>query len=353
MKIVFLTRLFYPHLGGVEKHVFEISKRLVEQGHNVTIVTEQLKPSGKEKAIYAEIEKKYAKDLQKLKILHIPAGKENWFKKFRVWKWMWRNKELFYSADVIHAHDVFFWYLPLALTNPMKSVYTTFHGYETIFPPRRRAMLVRKISEYMSNKTICIGEYIKKWYHARPSVVMYGGVTPMRELAAKKSEKLRITFLGRIEEDNGIFIYNEVLSILSNNNIPFIFTAVGDGSQRKVFERWGDITGFTENTTKYIQHTDIIFSSSYLSMLEAFSLNKPVFAVYQNELKKDYLQMTPFAQWIVSINDPMKLSHEVIKFVKKKASFNESIEKAHHWALNQTWDTVTEKYLTLWKTKNI
>lgn len=42
MKILFFARLFYPHIGGVEKHLFEISTRLTAMGHEVTIVTESL-----------------------------------------------------------------------------------------------------------------------------------------------------------------------------------------------------------------------------------------------------------------------------------------------------------------------
>ena len=42
MKIVFLCRLFYPHIGGVETHVLEVGKRLIKKGHRVTIVTEDL-----------------------------------------------------------------------------------------------------------------------------------------------------------------------------------------------------------------------------------------------------------------------------------------------------------------------
>ena len=41
MTIVFLARRFYPLIGGVEKHVMEISKRLVAAGHRVIVVTEE------------------------------------------------------------------------------------------------------------------------------------------------------------------------------------------------------------------------------------------------------------------------------------------------------------------------
>ena len=41
MNILFLTRLYYPHIGGVEKHVEKISQELIKLGHKITIVTEQ------------------------------------------------------------------------------------------------------------------------------------------------------------------------------------------------------------------------------------------------------------------------------------------------------------------------
>jgi len=42
MKIVQLTPYFYPHLGGVESHVLELSKHLQKRGHEIIVVTTQL-----------------------------------------------------------------------------------------------------------------------------------------------------------------------------------------------------------------------------------------------------------------------------------------------------------------------
>ena len=39
MNILFLTRLYFPHIGGVERHVEEIGKRLIVKGKGVTVVT--------------------------------------------------------------------------------------------------------------------------------------------------------------------------------------------------------------------------------------------------------------------------------------------------------------------------
>ena len=39
MKIVQVTPYFAPHFGGVESHVFELSRELLKRGHEVTVVT--------------------------------------------------------------------------------------------------------------------------------------------------------------------------------------------------------------------------------------------------------------------------------------------------------------------------
>jgi len=39
MKVCLVNALFYPFSGGVEKHMLELSRELVRQGVDVTIVT--------------------------------------------------------------------------------------------------------------------------------------------------------------------------------------------------------------------------------------------------------------------------------------------------------------------------
>lgn len=51
MKIVQLSPYFYPHLGGVESHVLELSKHLIERGHEVIVVTTRLEGSKKKSRV--------------------------------------------------------------------------------------------------------------------------------------------------------------------------------------------------------------------------------------------------------------------------------------------------------------
>ncbi len=51
MKIAQLTPYFYPHLGGVESHVLELSKQLIERGHDVIVVTTKLEGTEKREKV--------------------------------------------------------------------------------------------------------------------------------------------------------------------------------------------------------------------------------------------------------------------------------------------------------------
>ena len=41
VRILFLTRSFYPSIGGVEKHILELSKVLIAKGHKISVITEK------------------------------------------------------------------------------------------------------------------------------------------------------------------------------------------------------------------------------------------------------------------------------------------------------------------------
>lgn len=354
MKVLFLSRLFYPHIGGVEKHVQQVAVRLIKLGHEVTVITETLPQRGKNQ------KSKVKNKIQKLKIeginvLRIPVGKDDWFKKFRIWREIWINRKLIQESDIVHVHDVFFWYLPFRFLYPSKKIFTTFHGYETKYPPSRKAIILRKIGEVLSRGNICVGDYIRKWYGTKPDFITYGGIeTPNYKYQISKkfpiqNARYKILFLGRLESDTGIHTYLKALNILKRKKIKFEFKICGDGVFRKQAEKLGRVYGFVKDPTSYLQNSDIIFTSSYLSMLQALVLGKIVIAVYNNALKKDYLRMSPFAKYILIFSNKKKIVDFIISVISEPHKFKSMQENGQKWAKSQTWDKVVSLYLNLWK----
>ncbi len=348
MTILFLARRFYPNMGGVETHVLEVGKRLVKSGHSVIVVTEILSEK--------KLKKNYLKKqdiVNGIEIIRINVGSNDRFKKFRIWREFWKIRSTVNKADIIHCHDVFFWYLPFRFLYPGKRVFTTFHGYETNFPPSKKAVIIRKLSELLSNGNICIGEYIKKWYGTKPNYVIYGGVEKLKDFSLKENRhpiyKPKIVLIGRLEADIGVKIYLKSLEFLKRRNSKFYFQALGDGSLKKEIKKYGKVLGFIENIGIVIKTSDIVFASSYLLMLEALVLRKKIIAVFDNPLKEDYLKMSPFANFIYICKNAKEVV-QVIESEQKSPWKNKSmIDNGYKWAKAQTWDEVVSIYLKLWR----
>lgn len=350
MKILFLTRRFYPDIGGVEKHVLKVSKELIKRGHKVSVITES-SPSNYHSTDQSDtysINPEQPVKSSQIKIFRLNFGKNDWFKKIRIWMRLFRQYETIKDAEIVHCHDVFFWYFPFRFLFPLKKVYTTFHGFETKFPPTIKARLVRKISEKLSYGNICVGEYIKKWYGTKPDYVTYGGVEKTQNFN-KNRGSLNILLLGRLEEDNGVKIYLEALRELKKQKVAYNLVVCGDGSYKKQFEKFGKVKGFIPDLNKYIDRSDFIFASSYLSILEALFRGKNVFTVFQNELKKDYLELSPFNDYVCIAGNSRDLVKQVLSIHKNPYESYNRLLKAQVWSKAQSWAKVADLYLKLWE----
>ncbi|OGH06023.1 MAG: hypothetical protein A2W22_03815 [Candidatus Levybacteria bacterium RBG_16_35_11] len=351
MKIVFLTRRFWPEIGGVEKHTLEVGKRLVARGHELIVVTEtpknQASSNGNQSGVSSA---RQTGKILGIKIERIEAGIENWFKKFRVWKQLWGKKDIFKKADIVHCHDVLFWYLPFRLIYPHKPVYVTFHGYEGNKIPGDKAIFSHKLAEIFTKGNICIGNFYKKWYGTNATTVSYGAIEPEKNVSFKMPGKVKkILFAGRLEDETGIMEYLRALMLLPKR-FKYSMDILGDGSllnEAKNFCKENKINakfhGFVKNVDKYTKNADYVFVSRYLGILETLVLKKPVFAVYNNKIKKDYLKMTPFKDFIFIEKNAEEIAHDLLKGISK-----EKIEDGYKWAIKQTWDKMVENYLSLW-----
>ena len=356
MKILFITPSFYPSIGGVEKYCFEIGKRLIAKGHKVTVITE--KKTGRS-TDYQRIDQTDTNDIiakkvsksgyieryeyKEIKIFAFKFGKSGWLKKFRIWFYLIKNIDLIKNADVIHCHDVFIWYLPLRFILFRKKVYVTFHGYES-FPIRKAAIIVRKISEILTNGNICVGDFIKKWYHTKPDFIIYGGVNIPSKNSINKSKSA--LFFGRLDEQTGILEYAKAVEIIKKKIPTFKFEVIGSGKYEEKIKF--KTKKFMNNVEVEIPKYRYIFVSRYLSILEALVARRMVFALFDNPVKKDYLKMSPFSKFISITNTPQQLAKSVEFYIKNPKKELESIDGGYSWVKKQTWENVVDIYLRLW-----
>lgn len=331
--ILFLTRLYHPHIGGVEKHVYFLSQMLIKKGYKVVVVTEQFDSHLSLTDTHDGIE-----------IFRIPVGSNSSLKKFLIWRWVLAHQDLFLKAQIIHIHDVFFWILPLRLFLPKGKIFTTFHGYEG-YPIKKKWIFVRKITEYLSSGTICIGDFMRKWYNAQPTYVSYGGVR-IREKNIPKNNQSAI-FFGRLESQTGILEYISAYKALKKKFPKFKLTVVGDGPLRNRLPKDVIYMNFEPNVEELLEQHRFVFVSRYLSMLEAMIQRKEVVAVYSDPVKKDYLTMSPFSKYVTVA----KNSEDIVRFIDlsiKNGPNTSAIEAEYQWAKKNTWEEVLLVYLRLW-----
>lgn len=347
MKILFIAPNYLPHIGGVEKHIDMLCKELLKDGHTITILVTKHENS------YKDYEK-----IDNLEIIRLNISSVRFGNRINILKYMILNFTKLLKYDMIHFHDFgTFWTYGLPVWLPLKifrkKMFVTFRGWEGDVPPRKSVVWKRKVVEKLADGNICIGHFIEKWYGTNADIVSYGGVAKVKDMNTNKEEYL--LFVGRLAPDTGIWDYIKVWEELSLRYIDFKFVICGDGVLREEIEKYVqdknilnvEFKGFVGDVETYIKDAKVIFTAGYLGILEACSYKKAAIATYDNELKKDYLQMIPNydeMMWVVdnNIGNTIKAVDEAINDIIKK-------EKAYHYSLQNSWEKVKEDYYRLWQ----
>ncbi|MBW7955313.1 glycosyltransferase family 4 protein [Patescibacteria group bacterium] len=350
MHVIFLSKRYWPATGGVERHILFLTEALQRQYPKlrVTIITEQ-----HDRSLPLQ-ETKDNREIYRIPLL--PSLEQPELKK-SIWTWMRQQKSLLQSADIIHVHDVFFWLLPSLPFVRAKKICTTFHGYEPPGPPTWRQRAWHQLAEVLSDGNICIGGFHQKWYGVEPTITSFGAVKKISQTVAtpkEKTGKKKLLFVGRLEEDTGIWEYLIALWHLYELKLSpqFLLNVIGDGPLRFELEHFVQqnklpvhFLGQQEVTPSIYQDADVALVSGYLSILEALSAGVPVIATCGTQLKADYLRFTPFAHWITTARP----GNELLVAIEKQLVQGTALpSEAIHWAEQQTWESLAAKYMQLW-----
>lgn len=305
------------HIGGVEKHVRILTKELEKRGHRVS----EFSLDGRERK---------------------GGGK------LRAWRYLWERRHQLRRADVIHIHDVFWWYIPFRLLFPTKRVYTTFHGWEGKYPPSTGAVFQKKLAQRFCYGTVGIGKFFLHWYGVSPTKVTYGALDEITLQRAKQlgpPTRIRtLAFFGRLEPVNDIAIVLSALAELKKTGYSVMF--IGDGSARTRAEKIGPVTGLVHSPVHFVMSSDAVIACSYLSILESFALARPVISIATNPLKRDYLSTHPLSRYFPICSS----TAEVIEHVRRLAvsRSRERIFAGQNWARKQTPEKLADLYESLW-----
>jgi glycosyltransferase involved in cell wall biosynthesis len=246
MKILFLSKHQYPHIGGVEKHIQKIKEILNTKSVNVKIISEE-----------------------DIKQPHI-----KYFGLLYIWFWLFKNRKLIAESEIVHIHDVFIWYLPFRFLFPNKKVYITFHGWEGKWPIPLWNIINKRIANKLTPGSISVGKYVEKYYGIKVNNVIYGAAeypAGVRKNNLKKYKKIKnsIVFLGRQDADTGI---NDFKKWLESQDTKYNVKYISNDP----------------NPEKYLITAEYCVPSGYLSYLEAKQYGCKILTFANNPLKVDY-----------------------------------------------------------------
>ncbi len=355
MRIVMLSRLYWPHIGGVEKHIKEISKVAISKGHSVDAFTlkhdSELPTFQIDEGIRIHRKPNQLHSRLLSRILHMlpsipPNVRDGLVERDEVWGWLLWNLPTFLRADVIHIHDVFYWYWPLRILLFWKRTTITFHGFEAGRLPTKKAKHARQLAARFTNGNLCIGSFIEKWYGTQPTMISYGAANCQGFLQhSTKRKDFSAVFVGRLEKDTGIETY---LAIAKQHN-KMTLDVYGQGPLESLLSSAGSTIsyqGMVLNACSVFSQYEFAFASSYLSILEAMQSKTLVVAVASDPLKMDYLNCHPMAYQMVILQS----ANEFKKVLNLSETVQHTmVETAYQWAKDQTWEKQFDDYLVLWK----
>ena len=348
MHVLMVAEHLPPDIGGVERHVAGLARELIQWGIELTLVAPT---SDRQPSISAK--------KNKLRIIRIPRYTFSSRDYIYAWRWWLARRSLLNDIDLIHFHDVYtmlHWFGPAHLLAPTMPRFLTFHGYEMRFPIPRRAKFYRRLAGMIASASICVGHYLVKWFRIQPQIITYGAATLPQEPPPTPSAPAA-AFVGRLAPDTGLDIYLKGLGLLRRQHkVDISIFICGEGPLRSALVELArreqvraTFIGPVSDPGPFVSQASMVFSSGYLSMLEAMAFRRPVFSVFHSPVKYDYLKQMPGAGELFSISSsPEQLAAEVMSHLSKNNNGISQVERAYDFAAQQSWSKLAGNYIELW-----
>jgi glycosyltransferase involved in cell wall biosynthesis len=350
VSVVFVSPLYAPHIGGVERHVQEVSRRLASQGVSVSVITHKHDPA------IPSWETLDGVDIIRFgdSVAEARRGLPLWV---AAWWCLWKSRKLCRSASVLHFHDagqLVTWWLPVCWA-VRKRPFITFHGFDSYpVPPLLRWM--RKLAEKLAKGHICVGRFLHSWYGTREDMVVYGGINPPPEALCSRTPEADFVYVGRLAEDTQVMDYIRAIQELHDQGRPYTLKVFGDGPLRSrvkaCVQQHSAGASYCGPTSAPLEARSLgryAFASGYLAILESLSLERLVFALYGNPLKKDYLETIPNARNMMLTAGSVCELQDKIQWAEDHPLEADAIRKAgQSWSARQTWERLVDIYYELW-----
>ena len=342
MRIVHFTHRFHPDIGGVELSVDRLAQQMAELGHHVTVVTES--QASAERAI------------QGLRVVRMDVRSRWPVTRFFHWSWMWRHRDEFRCADVLHFHDYgtfLHWFFPFRFLWRHPVYAMTFHGFDS-WPVKRTHDVLRRVSAKCMDVTFGAGEFIRKYYGQRlDNICIWAPLR--RRTEGEWMPSPFFLYIGRLAPDTCIARIAMCLAEAAEaaHTISHL-QLVGDGPDSDMIRAMQgryfsvEIVEPTVEVDADLLRTGFVIGTGFLSILDAFAYGIPVVAPALTPIKRDYFEslsdisdLALYTRTDAELRDVFTglLDGSGLPRAKKVA------ENAGRYVSTLTWPGVTELYI--------
>jgi glycosyltransferase involved in cell wall biosynthesis len=358
LKIIQVCQRFYPCIGGIETHVFEISKRMAKK-HDVQVFTTD--PSG-------QLPKEEIVEGIKIKRFKSFAPNEAFFFCSAIY---WALKEE--KADILHIHSnqalsSFLAFKGMDKDKIKKFIFTPHYCPEGTTPIRK---FLRKFYDNIQNtmfleadKVICVSEYEMELLNKniglpwKKMIYIPNGINleDFKISKTKKDHGFQILFVGRLEKYKRahwiLYALKNLKKKYPAKNIHFVI--VGKGPYKDDLISLSKDLGLEKNVTfkqdlsyqklleEYSKCDVFVLPSAFeifgIVVLEALAFNKPIIVSNDGALPK------LFGNYGSVINSVEGLEKSLAKLIDSEGKIKTDFDISKF-----TWDSVTNQILKLYK----
>lgn len=346
LKIIQVCQRYYPDIGGIEKHVTELSEALVKKGNDVEVVCTYSSHKLPDREIINGV---------KITRFWAFAPSEAYF--FSPSMYFYLKGQ---DCDVMHAHNYnAFPALFAAFSVKKKFIFTphTF-GFSKTFLRNILHRLYRPFGEHIfrrSNTIISTAQFERNWlketFRIQDSKLIYIPL-PINILDSKPHKKpddnnVKIAYFGRLSQEKNIKVLISAFKIIKQRYKNSVLFIAGDGPLRKDLDELGKSTEDVrflgrlseKDLNRFLEDIDIFvlpsrFEVSPRSVIEAMSKGIPVVSTPVGELPQVFEHGKHCM--FVKIDDPIDTAEKIMLLIENK-EIAEKIAAAGR-------DLVEEKY---------
>jgi len=365
-----VTPYFYPHVGGLEKYVLNLSKTLIKHKHEVIVISSL---EGSQKRI---------ENIDGIKVYRLgydyPIKNVAYLNVHNFTKY----KNILNSCDIINVHGHLFQTTTMTILMKMlgmikKPVVITLHGS---FVPYKKFILnllektlgstIGKFNLSNADKIIAISKSVRKnvCKDDPKSIVIYDGINlkefegQNKKLNLRKEYKIPkdkkiILFIGRFYWHKGISLATEAMKEIQKT-IKCVFVAVGDGPLRKSTEKYcrengieNIFTGFRNDIYNIMKSSDILLFPSLsegfgIALLEAMASSLPIVATNVGSIPE--IIKDNYNGILVPVNSK-RIADAAVKILENENLRKRFEKNGRNYVKKYDWNIVAEKIERLFR----